>query len=58
MEGIVVSALKPFMGKCSIRVRFLSPLSYNTFKMLVYGKEGIDMNQRDRPEYENDQFWR
>jgi len=58
IDGIVVSAVKPFLGKCAIRIRFLAPLSYQTFKMLVYGKEGIDMNLRDRPDYENDQFWR
>jgi hypothetical protein len=58
IDGIVVSAVKPFLGKCSIRIRFLAPLPYQTFKMLVYGSEGIDMNLRDRPDYENDQFWR
>ena len=58
IDGIVVSAVKPFLGKCSIRIRFLAPLPYQTFKMLVYGSEGIDMNLRDRPDYENDQYWR
>ncbi len=58
IDGIVVSAVKPFLGKCSIRIRFLAPLSYQTFKMLVCGSEGIDMNLRDRPDYENDQYWR
>ncbi len=58
IEGIVVSAVKPFLGKCAIRIRFLAPLPYQTFKMLVYGSEGIDLNLRDRPEYENDQYWR
>jgi hypothetical protein len=58
IDGIVDSAVKPFLGKCSIRIRFLAPLPYQTFKMLVYGSEGIDMNLRDRPDYENDQFWR
>ena len=56
--GIVVSAVKPFLGKRSIRIRFLAPLPYQTFKMLVYGSEGIDMNLRDRPDYERDQYWR
>jgi len=58
IEGIVVSAVKPFLGKCAIRIRFLAPLPYQTFKMLVYGSEGIDLNLRDRPDYENDQYWR
>jgi len=58
IEGIVVSDVKPFLGKRSIRIRFLAPLSYQTFKMLVYGTEGIDLNLRDRPVHENDQFWK
>jgi len=58
IDGIVVSSVKPFLGKRSIRIRFLAPLPYQTFKMLVYGTDGIDMNLRDRPEYENDQFWK
>lgn len=58
IDGIVVSAVKPFLGKCAIRIRFLAPLPYQTFKMLVYGSEGIDINLRDRPVHESDQFWR
>jgi hypothetical protein len=58
IDGIVISAVRPFLGKCTIRIRFLAPLSFQTFKMLVYGTEGIDMNLKDRPDYENDQFWR
>jgi len=58
IDGIVVSAVKPFLGKCSIRIRFLAPLPYQTFKMLVYGSEGIDMNLSDRPVHESNQFWR
>ena len=58
IAGIVVSTVKPFLGKCSIRIWFLAPLPYQTFKMLVYGSEGTDMNLKDRPDYENDQYWR
>ena len=59
MDGLVVSAVKPFFGSNSIRVRFLSPLSFQTFKMLVYGTEEIDRPVViERPEHENDQFWR
>jgi hypothetical protein len=62
MDGIVVSAVKPFLGYCSIRVRFVAPLSYHTFKMLVYGTEGIDANDNSRScpaqEQEQDQIWR
>jgi len=58
IDGIVVSAVKPFLGKCAIRIRFLAPLPYQTFKVLVYGSERIDINVRDRPVHESDQFWR
>ncbi len=58
IDGIVVSAVKPFLGKRVIRIRFLEPLSYLTFKRLVYGEEEIETNRRKLPEYENDQFWR
>lgn len=58
IEGAVVSAVKPFLARCAIRIRFLEPLAYRTFKRLVYGEEGIDLNERERPLYENDQFWK
>jgi hypothetical protein len=58
IDGVVVSAVKPFLRKCSIRIRFLAPLPFQTFKMLVYGGEGVDLNVRDRPDHENDQFWK
>jgi len=58
IDGILVSAVKPFLGKCAIRIRFLAPLPYQTFKVLVYGSERIDINVRDRPVHESDQFWR
>jgi hypothetical protein len=58
MDGVVVSAVKPLLGKCTIRIRFLAPLSYQTFKMLVYGKEEVDQHVTEQPAYENDQFWR
>ncbi len=58
MEGAVVSAVKPFLARCEIRIRFLEPLTYQTFKRLVYGEEGLDLNHRERPAHEHDQFWR
>lgn len=58
IDGIVVSNVKPFLGKRSIQIQFLAPLPYQTFKMLVYGTEGFDMNLRNRPEQETDQFWK
>ncbi len=58
IHGIVVSAVKPFLGKRSIRIRFHAPLPYQTFKMLVYGTEGTDMSIGNRPVYERDDFWK
>jgi hypothetical protein len=58
IDGIMVLAVKPFFGKCSIRIQFLAPLPFQTFKMLVYGTEEIDMDLGDRPIHETDQFWR
>ena len=58
IAGILVSAVKPFLGKCSIRIRFHAPLPYQTFKLLVYGSEGIDTSLGDRPVHESDHFWR
>ena len=58
IDGIVVSVVKPFLGRCAVRIRFLEPVSYLTFKRLVYGEEAIETNRRELPEHENDQFWR
>jgi hypothetical protein len=58
LEGVVISAVKPFLGKCTIRIRFLAPLSYRTFKMLVYGKEEVDTHIREQTDHESDLFWR
>ena len=44
--------------RIAIRIRFAAPLSYHTFKMLVYGNEGVDMKSNEQPDYENDQYWR
>ncbi len=58
VEGVVVSSAKPFLRRHSIRIRFAQPLAFLAFKLLVYGPEGRDLDRRDRPAYETDQFWR
>ena len=40
------------------RIRFVSVLPFQTFKMLVYGLDGIDPESIPRPEHETDQWWR
>ena len=58
IAGELIAAVKPFLRKCLIRVRFVSPLPFLLFKLLVYGPEGIDLQSLRRPDYESDQFWR
>ena len=58
IEGILVDARKPFLRECSIRIKFLTPLPYATFKYLVYGPQDFKPKEVDRRECETDQFWR
>jgi hypothetical protein len=58
IQGMLVSAVKPFLRRQIIRVRFVDPLPFLAFKMLVYGPEALDLEQRERPDHETDQFWR
>jgi hypothetical protein len=58
IEGVIISTIKPFLRKCSSRIRFLRNLPYQTFKMLVYGPEQLDLQQMERPEHEADFIWR
>jgi len=58
IKGVLVSAVKPFLREYAIRIRFLEPLPFQTFKLLVYGPEEVDLDLKDRPAYETDQFWR
>src|SRR5262245_17069634 len=57
VEGVLRSVAKPFLRRCSVRIEFLTPLPFSTFKSLVYGSIEIE-NQRDLPEHESDHFWR
>ena len=58
IEGVLVSTNKPFLRKSTSRIRFLKSLPYQTFKMLVYGPEGQDLERSERPEHEADHIWR
>ncbi len=58
VEGVVIATNKPFLRKSSTRIRFRESLPYHTFKMLVYGPEGQDLELSERPEHEADYLWR
>ena len=58
IEGVMLSTVKPFLGKHTTRVKFLTSLPFHTFKLLVYGPEGMDLDRAERPEHEADYIWR
>ena len=58
IEGVLVSTIKPFLSKSSIRIKFRRNLPYQTFKLLVYGPEGMDLERIERPEHEANYIWR
>jgi hypothetical protein len=58
VEGVLIAAGKPFLGECSIRIRFLAPLSYKLFKFLVQGPERTVSRPGPSPAFETDQFWK
>jgi hypothetical protein len=57
-EAILIESRKPVLRKCSIRIKFLLPLPYETFRFLVFGPEHHEMEQRILLDYETDQFWK
>jgi len=58
-EGVIVSARKPFFRSWQIRIGFLAPVPYESFKTLVFGPDQLeDIADRERPEYEKDHFWK
>jgi hypothetical protein len=58
IEGILIDARKPFLRECSIRIKFLTPLPYATFRYLVYGPQNARPTRGELLEYETDQFWK
>jgi hypothetical protein len=58
VEGILIEAIKPFLSKCSIRIKFLEPLSYATFKYLIYGPDPEWVQRDEAFEQEMDQVWK
>jgi hypothetical protein len=58
-EGVVVSAWKPWFRKSRIRIKFVSPLPYDTFGRLVFGQDYLcQFVDRELPEHDRDHFWR
>ena len=58
VEGILIEAKKPFMGHCSVRIKFLEPLSYATFKYLIYGPDPEWVQRDEAFEQEMNQVWK
>jgi hypothetical protein len=58
-EGRIASIKKAWSGKCRVGIAFRTPLSYEPFKKLVYGREKFDERPpEDSPEHERDYFWK
>ena len=59
IKGIVVGNRRGFFGPCKLRVRFDSPLEYELFNQLVYGRGHLlETPERDLPEHERNHIWR
>jgi hypothetical protein len=58
VEGILIEAKKPFLSDCSIRIKFLGPLSYAMFKYLIYGPDPEWVQRDEAFEQEMNQVWR
>ena len=58
-EGIVVAVEKPWFRSQRVRIRFLELFPFDVFKSLVHGPDYRHVQSRSqRPEYEQDTFWR
>jgi hypothetical protein len=58
-EARVIAVRKPFFGKCKVRISFLVPFEYETFKQLVYGPDYLsNVPQGEAMEHEKDEFWK
>ena len=58
-EGIIVAVRKPWFRKWQIRISFLAPFPYDSFRSLVFGPDHLrEIAERDSPEHEKDHFWR
>jgi hypothetical protein len=59
LEGIVVSGRKPIFRNCQLRIRFLAPFPYESFKTLVFVPDSDGtIAVPDTPEHEKNHFWK
>jgi len=58
LEGSLVSAGPAGKKRTVLRLRFVSPLPYATFKYLVYGPEKQPAESAPRPWHERDELWK
>jgi hypothetical protein len=57
--GTLISTRRSLLGKYKIRIRFLAPLPYDTFKFLVYWPDdGRPQIPGPIPLHETDWLWR
>jgi hypothetical protein len=58
-EGIIVSVRKPLFRRCQVRIGFLAPFPYESFKTLVFGPDHLhEIAGCELPEHEMDHFWK
>ena len=58
IEGVLLSAVKKFLGRCVMRIRFVEPLQFQTFKQLIYGPRVDGQDANHRPDHEREGFWK
>jgi hypothetical protein len=59
IQGVVVSIHKPLFKRCRIRLSFLAPFPYDSYKALVYGADlPRDPLKEQTPEHEQDHHWK
>jgi hypothetical protein len=58
-EARVIAVRKPLFGKCTVRISFLVPFEYESFKQLVYGPEHLsNAPHSEALDHEKDEFWK
>jgi hypothetical protein len=58
-EGRIASVTKTWSGKRRVGIAFRTPIAYERFKILVYGRDiSGESPTHDSPEHERDHFWK
>jgi hypothetical protein len=60
IAGTLISTHSFLVGKLIIKIQFIDPLPYETFKFLIYGPDDTRGPRRrgSIPSHETDKFWR